>query len=216
MESTEGITVQPEKELTLDPSIIPKSLIFTPQQFDQLVLSQQFPSENLLGCHVTALTRVNQDFQGNLMDKKEWIQLFPKNTRKLGIGRFKKEFGGYFEDPMKLIRENRTGYDSSAGIMDALAEQHPELATNPNLYSSIVSSFYESQEAYDAMEKKVEGRKGIQLIYGGAGFLDYLKENDQRDDPEWFGVVRILRRVPSAFISAVIPLGSYEQQLLAH
>lgn len=137
---------------------LPAGLIYTPEQFDAKLLSGQFPLTDLIACHSHQRSRIQMDFDGEDMERNQWIQLFPKHARRFGIGKFSYRLERYYIQPIELLRANRANF------------------------------------AHE-----------IQVVYGGLDLEGYIAGLNPRQDPEWFGAVKIDRRIPTSFIKAIIP-----------
>ena len=143
---------------TVEAEGLPVGLIYSPEQFDLRVLSGQFPLPDLIACHSHNIGRIKMDFRDERMEKSQWVQLFPKQLRQVGLGRFSIRSQRYYIEPIELLRANRVNFGHE-----------------------------------------------VQVVYGGADFEDYLAGTNPRQDPEWFGAVRINRRIPAIYIKAIIP-----------
>lgn len=57
-------------------------------------------------------------------------------------------------------------------------------------------------------------RQGVQVIYGGDGFLQYYQEaqKDERLDSAVWNASRLPERIPLKFTTAILPLGAYEKE----
>lgn len=61
--------------------------------------------------------------------------------------------------------------------------------------------------------QRASGRQGIQVIYGGEDFEEYIDNYSESDDNH--EMARVLGgRIPPEFIRAIIALGDYEQKEL--
>mgnify|MGYP001608016647 CR=1 FL=1 len=137
---------------------LPTGLIYTPEQFDAKMLSGQFPLTDLIACHSHKTERIQMDFRDEDMERKQWIQLFPKQVKQIGFGRFSHRLERYYIPPVELLRANRVDF------------------------------------AHE-----------IQVVYGGLDLEGYIAGLNPRQDPEWFGAVRLERRIPATYIKVIIP-----------
>ncbi len=219
-------------------------LVKAPSEFDSALGNNHFPVFDIQACATIPLSRFVMDINQQNQEQTAWFQQVPislQPTKKL----FRTYFTASHDvDPVEWIRHNRDYFGWSAGIKDIIWTTHPGKAEKILSSKGVGSILRLGEAVLDATEEqrtlqRVVGasylreflsfnetstviqesmrRQGVQLVYGGEGFENFVRTHSLAAGDILFGRKTNNCRIPTGFLRAVIPVGPYEQeQLLGH
>jgi len=196
-----------------------------PETFDASFEAGEISATDALACSTMGLKRLVKDMNGIELGTSHFLEVVPAIASKTGLWPRRNVRVSHQPNALKLIRDNRI-FGRSAGEKDVLWTEHPEDAMYIDKtgydwtgFTPVENSAYGSYQVLEALCGKSEVqrmgdlavlRRGVQVIYGGEDMLTILQEQ-AAPDGNYMTAWKREQRMPVEFVTAILPLGEYEQ-----